>query len=94
MATPVYPDDATISQESFSVVSSNTWTSTGSATTFTLTATASARGEVLAIADGITQATSSYTLSSLGTSITFATAPSASNLTLKVINVPERFLTN
>ena len=94
MATPVYPDDATISQESFSVVSSNTWTSTGSATTFTLTATASSRGEVLAIADGITQATSSYTLGSGGTSITFTTAPSASNLTLKVINVPERFLIN
>tara|TARA_Y100000592_G_scaffold14159_1_gene20092 strand:- start:35173 stop:36789 length:1617 start_codon:yes stop_codon:yes gene_type:complete len=92
MAT--YPDDATISQESFSVVSEIKYTNTGSDTEFTLDSSATFTGEVIAIADGITQATDSYSITSSGDSITFTTAPNASNLTLKVVSVPARFRIN
>ena len=54
MAT--YPDDATISQESFSVASSKTFSSTGATTVFALDSAATFVGEIIAIADGIRQA--------------------------------------
>ncbi len=93
MAT--YPDDATISIESFSVVAETNFTNTGSSTTtFALGAAASFTGEVIAIVDGITQATDSYTINSAGDELTFLAAPNASNLTLKVVSVPNRFRVN
>ena len=93
MAT--YPDDASIVIESFSVVSEAKFTNTGSTTTeFALGSTADFTGEVIAIADGITQATNSYTLNSAGDEIVFAVAPNASNLTLKVVDIPNRFKLN
>ena len=92
MAT--YPDDATISQESFSVASSKTFSSTGATTVFALDSAATFVGEIIAIADGVTQPTDSYTLATSGEAITFLAAPSASNLTLKVVNVPDRFKVN
>ena len=92
MAT--YPDDATISQESFSVASSKTFSSTGATTVFALDSAATFVGEIIAIADGITQPTDSYTLATSGEAVTFLAAPSASNLTLKVVNVPDRFKVN
>ena len=92
MAT--YPDDATISQESFSVVSEIKHTNTGTDTEFTLDSSATFTGEVLAIADGVTQATDSYSITGGGNSITFTAAPNASNLTLKVVSVPSRFRIN
>ena len=54
-------------------------------TAFTLDSAATFTGEVIAIADGITQATDSYTINADGDQITFLTAPNASNLTLKVV---------
>ena len=93
MAT--YPDDASISIESFSVVAATNFTNTGSSTTtFALGAAVSFTGEVIAIVDGITQATDSYTLNSDGDEITFLSAPNASNLTLKVVSIPSRFRIN
>ena len=93
MAT--YPDDASISIESFSVVADTNFTNTGSSTTtFALGAAASFTGEVIAIVDGITQATDSYTLNADGDEITFLSAPNASNLTLKVVSIPSRFRIN
>ena len=93
MAT--YPDDASISIESFSVVADTNFTNTGSSTTtFALGAAASFTGEVIAIVDGITQATDSYTLNADGDQITFLSAPNASNLTLKVVSIPSRFRIN
>ena len=93
MAT--YPDDASISIESFSVVSEAVFTNTGATTTaFTLDSAATFTGEVIAIADGITQATDSYTINADGDQITFLTAPNASNLTLKVVSIPSRFRVN
>ena len=93
MAT--YPDDASISIESFPVVSEVIFTNTGASTTaFTLDSAATFTGEVIAIADGITQATDSYTINADGDQITFLTAPNASNLTLKVVSIPSRFRVN
>ena len=82
MAT--YPDDAKISIQSFSVVSEAKFTNTGTDTAFALDSPAEFNGEVIAISDGITQATNSYTLNAAGDQITFDTAPNAANLTLKV----------
>ena len=93
MAT--YPDDASIVIESFSVVSEANFTNTGTTTpTFALDSVASFTGEVIAIVDGITQATDSYTLNSDGDEINFLVAPNASNLTLKVVSIPSRFRVN
>ena len=93
MAT--YPDDASIVIESFSVVSEANFTNTGTTTTtFALDSVASFTGEVIAIVDGITQATDSYTLNSDGDEINFLVAPNASNLTLKVVSIPSRFKIN
>ena len=93
MAT--YPDDATISQESFSIISEKKHTNTGTtATNFDLDSSATFVGEVLAIADGITQATDSYTIDADRNGVTFLAAPNAANLTLRVISVPARFLVN
>ena len=93
MAT--YPDDASIVIESFSVVSEATFTNTGaSTTTFALDSPATFTGEVIAIVDGVTQATDSYTLNAAGDEINFLVAPNASNLTLKVVSIPSRFKVN
>ena len=93
MAT--YPDDASIVIESFSVVSEATFTNTGTTTTtFALDSPATFTGEVIAIVDGVTQATNSYTLNSDGDEINFLVAPNASNLTLKVVSIPSRFRVN
>ena len=93
MAT--YPDDASIVIESFSVVSEATFTNTGTTTTtFALDSPATFTGEVIAIVDGITQATNSYTLNSAGDEINFLVAPNASNLTLKVVDIPSRLKIN
>lgn len=92
MAT--YPDDAVISQTAFPVLSEVTFTNTGSSTTdFNLGVTVTHRGEILAIVDGITQSTESYTTSNAGGTISFLAPPDASNLTLKAISLPERFRT-
>ena len=92
MAT--YPDDAKISIQSFSVVSEAKFTNTGTDTAFALDSPAEFTGEVIAISDGITQATNSYTLNAAGDQITFDTAPNAANLTLKVVDIPNRFKIN
>ena len=92
MAT--YPDDAKISIQSFSVVSEAKFTNTGTDTAFALDSPAEFNGEVIAISDGITQATNSYTLNAAGDQITFDTAPNAANLTLKVVDIPNRFKIN
>ena len=92
MAT--YPDDAKISIQSFSVVSEAKFTNTGTDTAFALDSPAEFNGEVIAISDGITQATNSYTLNAAGDQITFDTAPNAANLTLKVVDIPDRFKIN
>lgn len=91
--TATYPDDATINPEIFPVLSSVTYTDTGSETVFNLNSSASHTGTVLAYADGVEQSTDSYTLSNNGITVTYATAPASSNLTMKVIDVSTRFST-
>lgn len=87
-----YPTDAVFDlQNSFSVVGSVTYSSTASETTFNLATPANFIGEVFAISDGITQATTSYYLSNNNSTINFYAAPNSSNLTLKTISIPSRF---
>jgi hypothetical protein len=88
MAT--YPTDATSSITAFPVTSTIKYTNTGSATVFNLSSPVSFTGEVAAIIDGIMQATSSYSLSNGGASLTFAASPNASNLTLQTLSIPAK----
>lgn len=94
MAT--YPSDATVAPETFPVVSSITYTSVSTGTTnFTLPSVVTSRSEVLVIVDGITQATSIYTLDGGGEGITFIQAPNPStSLIIKNISVPTKYLLN
>lgn len=90
MAT--YPDDATAPVTAFGVVSDVTYSSTGTVRTdFNLAASATHRGEVVAFVDGVLQQTSGYDLANSGQTVSFLTAPNASNLTLKTISLPTRF---
>lgn len=89
MAT--YPNDATAPITGFGVSTEITYSNTGVETTFNLNGTVDFRGEVLAIVDGVVQATTSYATSNGGATVTFDTAPNASNLTLKTISIPARF---
>ena len=90
MAT--YPDDATAPVTAFGVVSDVTYNSTGAVRTdFNLAAAATHRGEVAAFVDGILQQTAGYDVSNAGQTVSFLTAPNASNLTLKTVSLPARF---
>lgn len=92
MAT--YPTDATITTTTFDTIDTVTFSSTGSATNFNLHPhTVEHVGEVVATADGVEQATSTYSISNSGATVAFVTAPNASSLSLKIITVPARFRT-
>lgn len=92
MAT--YPDDATAPVTAFSAVTDVQFTNTGATTDFNLGATVAHRGEVTAFVDGVLQATSTYDISNSGATVSFLSAPNASNVTLKTISVPARFRIN
>ena len=92
MAT--YPDDATAPVTAFSAVTDVQFTNTGTTTDFNLGATVAHRGEVTAFVDGVLQATSTYDISNSGATVSFLSAPNASNVTLKTISVPARFRIN
>lgn len=92
MAT--YPDDATATLAAFPVTSTVTYNNTGLTTTaFNLSAAVSLASEVGVFIDGVTQATDSYTLSNGGATVTFVSAPNASNLTLQTLSIPEKLKT-
>lgn len=92
MAT--YPTDATITTTAFDTVGTVNFSSTGSATEFNLTPhTVEHVGEVVVTADGVEQATSTYSVSNSGATLTFVTAPNADTLSLKVITIPTRYRT-
>ncbi len=86
--TASYPADVIFDVNTFSVVGSVTYTSTGSSTTdFALGSDAKHRGEVLAFNEGILQDTSIYALPNSNT-VSFLSPPNASNLTLKTVTIP------
>ena len=90
MAT--YPDDAIAPVTAFGVIAETSFSSTGAVQTdFNLASSADHKGEVVAIIDGVVQQTSTYDLSNSGGTVSFLTAPNASNLTLKTISLPARF---
>ena len=92
MAT--YPDDATApTTTAFSTVTEQTFSSTGAVRTdFNLTNPVNSKAEVVAFIDGVEQATSSYDMSNSLNTVSFLTAPNASNLTIKTVSIPTRFL--
>lgn len=92
MAT--YPDDATADATEFSVLSTITYSSTGSTTDFNLSGEVSSKAEVLAIVDGVVQDTVSYSLTNASSTVSFSTAPNATTLVLKNLDLPSRFLIN
>ena len=92
MAT--YPDDATADATEFSVLSTITYNSTGSTTDFNLAGEVSSKAEVLAIVDGVVQDTVSYSLTNASSTVSFSTAPNATTLVLKNLDLPSRFLIN
>ena len=92
--TATYPDDATYNTALFSTTSEVTYTDTGPVeTTFVLGQTAETEAEILALADSTLQSPSVYTLASNLQAITFTTPPNVSNLTVKTLLVPDRFIT-
>jgi len=85
--TATYPTDVVFDVNTFSVVGSVTYTTTGATTDFALASDATHKGEVLAFSEGILQDTSVYTLPNSNT-VSFLSAPGAANLTLKTVTVP------
>ena len=94
MAT--YPDDAAApTTTAFSTVSEQTFTNTGTTRTdFNLANPATNKAEVVPFIDGVEQSISTFDLSNSSHTVSFTTAPNASNLTIKIITIPTRFLLN
>ena len=92
MAT--YPDDATApTTTAFSTVAEQTFTNTGvSRTDFNLTNPVNSKAEVVPFIDGVEQGTSTFDMSNSFNTVSFTTAPNASNLTIKTVTIPSRFL--
>jgi len=91
MAT--YPSDATITTASFSTITTDIYSVTGSTTNFNISTVATHPGEVIVTADGIIQDTATYSITNSGATVSFAAAPDVSTLELRVINLPSRFRT-
>ena len=85
-----YPSGATADAALFPVVASTTFNDTGTTTNFNLPQAVSIKAETVAVVDGVTQSIDKYTLTNSGATINFATAPAATTLLLKTINIPER----
>ena len=64
MAT--YPSDATITTASFSTITTDIYSVTGSTTNFNISTEATHPGEVIATADGIIQDTATYSITNSG----------------------------
>ena len=92
MAT--YPDDAAApTTTAFSTVAEQTFTNTGaSRTDFNLANPVNSKAEVVPFIDGVEQGTSTFDMSNSFNTISFTTAPNASNLTIKTVTIPNRFL--
>tara|TARA_R110000803_G_scaffold150985_4_gene216180 strand:+ start:2091 stop:3689 length:1599 start_codon:yes stop_codon:yes gene_type:complete len=86
-----YPDQATAPVTQFSTITQIVYTNTATTTDFNLAATVDNRGEVVAYADGVLQSTDSYDISNNGITVSFVTAPAATSLTLKTVNIPSRY---
>ena len=93
-----YPTDAVFNVNSFSVVGSVQYNSTGTQTEFILPASVTSVGQVLPFSDGVVQDATTYNLSTYNgikySNVIFDTALYASNLTIKVISVPSSFYFN
>jgi hypothetical protein len=89
----IYPDDATVSATAFSQTGVVSYESTGFDSTFELAANIDFVAESIVTIDGITQDVSTYYLEPRGNAISFFSPPTASNLTIRTIDLPLRFRT-
>jgi hypothetical protein len=93
-----YPNDATFNVNNFSVIASTQYDNTGTNTEFVLPLSVSSLGQILPYADGILQDFVSYDLDAFNglnySNVVFNNPLFASNLTIKVITVPDSFFTN
>jgi hypothetical protein len=90
----IYPDDAVISSTAFNTIGTRTYTNTGATTEFVLPTVVERVAEVLVtVNSNTTLDTTEYYLSNSGGSVVFQIAPAASNLTIRTLDVPERFRT-
>lgn len=91
----IYPTDAVFNVNNFSTVASVQYNNTTSTTEFILPSSVTNVGQVLPYADGILQDTTTYDLSTFNgisySNIIFNAALYASNLTLKVVSIPNYF---
>ncbi len=96
--TAVYPRDAVFNVNNFSTIASVQYNGTGSTTEFILPVPAMSVGQVLAFADGVVQDSTIYDLTEHNginySNVEFGTPLYASNLTIKVISVPNWFYVN
>lgn len=85
-----YPTDIIFDVNNFSVVSTVTYNNTGASNvTFSLGGAVDHIGQVLAWNDGSLSQTNEYFLTTNSAAVTFYAAPNASNLTFKIIQVPD-----
>ena len=89
MAT--YPNEAVANTTEFAVLATATFSSTGSTTDFNLPSAVTKESEVVASVDGSVQDTTTYSLTNSGATVSFATAPNATTVSLKTISLPNRF---
>jgi hypothetical protein len=88
----IYPDDAVISSTAFNTIGTRTYTNTGATLEFVLPTVVERTAEVLiTVNSNTTLDTIEYFLSNGGGSVTFQIAPAASNLTIRTLDLPERF---
>jgi hypothetical protein len=91
--TTTYPDQATAPVTAFSTLTEVVYNNTTTVVDFNLAASVDNRGEVVAFVDGIVQSTSAYDISNSGATVSFLTAPAATELTLRTVSIPARYRT-
>lgn len=90
--TAIYPNDAIFNPNSFPVLGTVTYTSTGFTTDFNLSVGVDNPGAVVAFADGVLQDTTTYFLVNNGATASFFSPPNVDSLTLKSVKIPARFV--
>lgn len=87
-----YPSSANINSTVFSVISETTYSSTANLTTFSLSTYVNHLGQVFVLKDGVAANKNEFYLTNDNTKISFYAPPSSASLTIKVLDVPDKFL--
>lgn len=87
-----YPSSANINSTVFSVISETTYSDTANLTTFSLSTYVNHLGQVFVLKDGVAANKNEFYLADGNTKINFYAPPSSASLTIKVLDVPDKFL--